>query len=191
MHLVYVYVENFENRVKNKEYNLSSKYTIHFKKETKYLEVKENEEYIDNFWPDNIYDIKAIVGENGCGKSTVLDIIFSNSFEHRSLPYWDIPIFIFEGENGLVVHKRSGFEMKIASIITEPTIDFSENHFKYNDIINSTTNIVYYSNLWDQIDSYLHNDDIFNISTSTVISSSNQELFNGNFKDALRDITTY
>ncbi|MCT4587766.1 MAG: AAA family ATPase [Carboxylicivirga sp.] len=170
MHLVYVYVENFENRVKNKEYNLSSKYTIHFNKETKYLEVKENEEYIDNFWPDNIYDIKAIVGENGCGKSTLLDILFSNSFEHRSFPNWDIPIFIFEGEGGIVVHKRKGYDVNIDPYITESPIDFSTNHFRYNENINSTTNVVYYSNLWDQENFNSDKEHIFNISTSQLVS---------------------
>jgi predicted ATP-binding protein involved in virulence len=165
-------------RLTQKEYNLSSKYNFHFDQDYKNLTITENKDHINDLWSESIYDIMAIVGENGCGKSSVLEVLFSNSFGARTTDMWDIPIFIFEGADGLEVHKRTSFEVNIDPNISTSSIPFHP-HFKYNEQVNQTTNIVYYSNLWDQVDSFAHEEDIFNISTSKTMARANQELFNG------------
>ncbi|MDD3834904.1 MAG: ATP-binding protein [Sulfurimonas sp.] len=89
MELVYLWVEEYKN-IKNQGFNFSPRFTCDFKAEyEKYTDEngKEKErlkdkcelvinpkEFVENFFGENI-NITAIVGENGSGKSSVLEFL--------------------------------------------------------------------------------------------------------------------
>ena len=55
---------------------LSGKYEISFDLAKRSLAIKRNQEYVRNFWGQNIQDCFAIVGENGAGKTMLVNNIY-------------------------------------------------------------------------------------------------------------------
>lgn len=78
MKLLYLWVENHNNMIKNQSFNISRSYHIDFDIEFNGLNVSKNEGYIDNFYGNNILDITAIVGKNGVGKTTITRYLYDN-----------------------------------------------------------------------------------------------------------------
>ncbi|HFU75446.1 MAG TPA: hypothetical protein ENK66_04295 [Arcobacter sp.] len=83
MELVYLWVENYKN-IHKQGFNFSPRFNCHY--DGKELTIKENDDYIENFFGDNI-NVTAIVGKNGSGKSSVLELIIElmNTFFERFL----------------------------------------------------------------------------------------------------------
>lgn len=50
-------------------YLLNSKYDIEFYELERRLCIKQNDDYVEGFWGEHIFDVMAIVGENGAGKT--------------------------------------------------------------------------------------------------------------------------
>ncbi len=104
MKLAFCYFENLENLGKDVEVTLNSKYKYTTNKDGDYLiiELEENTDYISKFfYSDNInencqLDIVGIIGENGVGKTTILNAINSvDFFEDKGYLF----IYIKEYEN--------------------------------------------------------------------------------------------
>ncbi|WP_123054473.1 AAA family ATPase [Clostridium sp. JN-1] len=76
MKLLFLWVENYRNMIKNQSFNISSSYHIDFDIEFNRLNISKNEGYIDNFYGNNILDITAIVGKNGAGKTTIARYLY-------------------------------------------------------------------------------------------------------------------
>lgn len=75
MDLIYIW-----DATKGTGYQLSSAYTItcNFDESKKNrIEIEKNFSYISQFWGDNIFDTIAIVGENGSGKTLLLNRIIT------------------------------------------------------------------------------------------------------------------
>ncbi|MDO8454729.1 MAG: AAA family ATPase [Sulfurimonas sp.] len=86
MELVYLWVEDYKN-IQNQGFNFSPRFTCKY--EDAELTIDENKEHVSIF-PENI-NVTAIVGENGSGKSSVLEVlsslymnIYINSKEDKS-----------------------------------------------------------------------------------------------------------
>ncbi len=100
MELVYLWVEEYKN-IHRQGFNFLPKFNCHYDGET--LTIKDNvdengnKQYIDNFFGDKI-NVTVIVGKNGSGKSSVLEILKilgKNNYE-TSLP---AVLFVKEKEN--------------------------------------------------------------------------------------------
>ncbi|MFB5285150.1 AAA family ATPase [Peribacillus sp. Hz7] len=138
MKLVYLWIGKLQERI-NVDFNLGSDYFFSFEKETNTLHVKDDNYYISEFY--NVsqekgmqIDINAIVGENGTGKTTILEAIrdiVSNKFKNDYL-------IIYE-ENGIYTYKAP-HKIKINS----PKLRFS-----VLDIGLPKINSLYYSNVFD------------------------------------------
>lgn len=76
MKLLYMWVEDYNNMIKNQSFSISSSYYIDYDIESNELNVSKNRSYIDNFYGNNILDITAIVGKNGVGKTTITRYLY-------------------------------------------------------------------------------------------------------------------
>lgn len=92
MQLIHLYIEKYKN-IEDKGFNFSSQFICEYKNEV--LHVGKNPEYIKNFFGDNI-EISALVGENGSGKSSILEGILKIIEDELSEKY----ILVYQ-DNGL------------------------------------------------------------------------------------------
>jgi len=81
MELVYLWVEDYKN-IKNQEFNFSPKFKCDYNPETNELTIDENKDNIENFFAKNI-NVTAIVGKNGSGKSSLLELIVIIFYYHK------------------------------------------------------------------------------------------------------------
>jgi len=72
MELVYLWVEDYKN-IKKQGFNFSPRFKCHYDETIKKHTIDENKDYVSIF-PENI-NVTAIVGENGSGKSSVLEFL--------------------------------------------------------------------------------------------------------------------
>lgn len=89
MELIYMYIKNFGHKVDggsddndqfimNKEFNFSNRFNVKYNLEKGELHIENREEIYPNFYGKSIKNIKMIVGQNGSGKTTILDILGMN-----------------------------------------------------------------------------------------------------------------
>lgn len=72
MELIYLWVKDYKN-IKKQGFNFSPKFNCNYNHETKEVIINKNENY-QSIFPDDI-NITAIVGENGSGKSSILELM--------------------------------------------------------------------------------------------------------------------
>lgn len=75
MELVYLWVEDYKN-IQKQGFNFSPRFRCEYDEEKNELTIDENKDYVSIF-PDNI-NVTAIVGENGSGKSSILERLNSS-----------------------------------------------------------------------------------------------------------------
>ena len=79
MKLIALMIKQYDEFFKNQIFNFSDEYKVSFDFETNELKIDKNPDYIENFYGESIYNISPIVGINGTGKTTILNIISSHS----------------------------------------------------------------------------------------------------------------
>lgn len=75
MKLIALVIKQYDKLFKNQIFNFSDEYKVDFNFETNELKIDKNPDYIENFYVNSIYNISPIVGINGVGKSTILNLI--------------------------------------------------------------------------------------------------------------------
>jgi predicted ATP-binding protein involved in virulence len=133
MELVYLWVEDYKN-IQKQGFNFSPRFRCEYDEEKNELNITDKDEmgesYTKNFFGDNI-NVTAIVGENGAGKSSVLEL----------LPYGEIPktnklvFLLFKKGNEYILLKPSSKEIIINKNFKEKIqeedivkLDFSNNY---------------------------------------------------------------
>ena len=80
MEILYLWIENYRN-IKNQGFNFSSKWKFDYQNEQ--LTVEERPDAIDNFFGEDIVNLTALIGANGCGKTSVLEFLYEELFNHH------------------------------------------------------------------------------------------------------------
>jgi len=99
MELVYLWVEDYKN-IHKQGFNFSPRFTCEYDDEKNELTIDENDDYIENFFGDNI-NVTAIVGKNGSGKSSILEYLFLKNNSDMNQNY----ICIYSFDNLLIIDK--------------------------------------------------------------------------------------
>ena len=73
MELVYLWVKKYKN-IKEQGFNFSPRFHCEYDEKNNELTIDENDDYIENFFGDNI-NVTAIVGKNGSGKSSLVEYL--------------------------------------------------------------------------------------------------------------------
>lgn len=79
--LLYVYIEEINRCFSQQEFIFSNEYNIHYNFNKKALKITKKDNKFVNFFSKNISSINLIVGKNGCGKTTLLDLLGLKSIE--------------------------------------------------------------------------------------------------------------
>lgn len=75
MELIYLYIKEYKGLFINEGFNFSSNYKVSFDNIDRKLEIMEDDISIKGYYGKNINEIVLFLGENGVGKSTLLDIL--------------------------------------------------------------------------------------------------------------------
>jgi len=113
MELVYLWVEKYKN-IGNQGFNFSPRFTCKYDEITKKLTIEEKKDYVSIF-PENI-NVTAIVGENGSGKSNILEALLSNfmsSIVPINAPYNVLSIFYNQSDEKLYYKELGHCSIKI------------------------------------------------------------------------------
>ena len=85
MELIYLYIRKYENIFENVDFNFSSNFFA--KIENNQLLVEDNQKAIKKYYGDNVNSVVMFLGQNGTGKSTLLDILGMNRDDRSSETY--------------------------------------------------------------------------------------------------------
>ena len=96
MALIALVIKRYNELFKEEVFNFSDEYKVDFNFETNELKIDKNPDYIENFYGQFIYNISPIVGINGTGKSTVLNIISGYSPDKFEQDLGNQYFFLFE-----------------------------------------------------------------------------------------------
>ncbi|NFS29449.1 ATP-binding cassette domain-containing protein [Clostridium botulinum] len=129
MEILYIWVKSFK-LIKEQGINFGGKYLLDIKKNDKkneyILSVKKNSSYIEEFFDKNkvISNITAIVGENGSGKTSLLNAIYNNMKDNIIIAYMDRnSVYIHHTVDNLRLEKSS----EEANIINMKTLSRDQN----------------------------------------------------------------
>jgi len=167
MELVYLWVEKYKN-IHNQGFNFSPRFECEYKDEILTIKPKE---HIENFFGDNI-NITAIVGENGSGKSNILEALVS-LFDEKGIPidadYHMCAIFYDESKKD---YYSKEINCSICKFITDPmedseklvkkSVSFSKYesqsfllHYNYTlDFLDNNENNIYFNKMYHKVDNY-------------------------------------
>lgn len=96
MKLIALVIKQYDKLFKEQIFNFSDEYKVDFNFETNELKIDKNPDYIENFYGESVYNISPIVGINGVGKSTILNIISNYSPDKYEQELDNQYFFLFE-----------------------------------------------------------------------------------------------
>ncbi|TCI20400.1 AAA family ATPase [Exiguobacterium sp. SL-9] len=76
--LLFLFIKSVNRKLTNQELNFSEEFDVHFNKENT-LVIKEKSNRLKGFWGDGVYNFNLLLGKNGVGKTSILDLLGLNN----------------------------------------------------------------------------------------------------------------
>ncbi len=169
MQILFIWFKKYK-AINNFQANFGSRYNFHFDGNDS-LTVKENDIYISDFFKNSLknsgignFDISAFVGENGSGKSTILDFLVNLMTDSGLNDY----LIIYSNNKKIYKDYRFSNDMKI-EFLGNKTFNIETRNFYHPNYLT-----IFFSNIFDV--RYLNSnfsedtDEIVNISTNALLS---------------------
>lgn len=161
MNLLYVWEYEIRNLEFSKGFNFSPEYDVKFSRDDCELQILKNEDYIKNFYAKNVYEFTAIVGSNGCGKTTLA--------MHLAKEFGTLNAFVknpnFKDKEFIHVYKK-GEELCVYYYLNDEVLKCSNAKTKCYDIKQLCNNPTEFSKKYNE-----HN--ITTVYVSNVFDASN------------------
>lgn len=176
--------------------NFGGEYLYSFKEEGQSLIISrnQNEKYIPNFFNISESDSKiellsAIVGENGVGKSSILDIIRSVFSKSESFTYKEVVVLVENEGETRILYSNISFKCYLEGKLLEE-IEKPNNNTSYQSIYYSPHFDLKYNSNYDELDKYdISLDEYIKQDLNNIKQSDIQDIHNElNFKNTLRII---
>lgn len=151
MTLASIYIEGYYLFKREQTINFGGEFIYDFKNDDResVIEINrnENEDFIEKFWGSNISLVSAIVGENGAGKTSLINTILLN-FNNTNIGNIDCDriILIFETKKDIIIYSRDNTN----NIISIKPINFEKSE-KSVDV-----STVFYTPILDIRDFYIN-----------------------------------
>lgn len=165
MKLLYIYIQDFGELLKNQDFEFSNEYIVNYVIEKQQFSISKNPNYIDGFYGKVISDITAIVGVNGVGKTTLLNLIgrnlkdrieLSNINKSRKIidKYFMIyhvkdNIFYFEGVGNIEINNLDGYNellMRNRTVFNSFYFECDNNKYEITEYDNEVNDKIVYIN---------------------------------------------
>jgi ABC-type dipeptide/oligopeptide/nickel transport system ATPase component len=172
MEILYIHIKN-KNKIQNQDLNFGSEYIFKYSVKLKELNISKNELFIDNFFSnennDNIdrgeiLNVTSIIGQNGTGKTSILNLIRENfpkgynsiTSEMIFALKEDEKIKIYYDET-IIIEKTNAHELNISLIkltqINKVINSKKKGEYKYKVPYSikdfNNTDFVFFSNVFD------------------------------------------
>ena len=164
LELVYLWVEDYKN-IQKQGFNFSPRFNCHYDEDKNELTIDENDDYIENFFGDNI-NVTAIVGKNGSGKSNILEALICIMEEH-GVPwdYYEICAVFYDKNENSFYTKDINFKIMITNNKINSLVDLINHrnkeiatflfHYDYTlNYIDNKENNINFNELYYKNDSY-------------------------------------
>jgi len=135
MELIYIWIGKFAG-FKDQGFNFSPRWNLDYSLEGKILCIKENKNHHPNFFGDHISNITAIIGQNGSGKSSLLNLLRPSHSEHYLSVEYNPFIVVFYSEGTFYLMHTPTYEFR-AIIISNKEINNLENKYSIENITKS------------------------------------------------------
>lgn len=192
MKLLFIYIHQYKG-IREQGFNLSADFDINFENDSDrpFLSIDKKEENQAQIFHNNIIDIKGIIGENGAGKTSLLDFIsnecFANVlFQNSKVKSNRLLVYEHEGRIKVVVGRKWKLVEELVKVKGEVDFSFQKDtiwldkkELFWGDIPDFLrTKFVLFSNVFDRKDSVEANG-LINVSTNYLLTKDVDNYLNG------------
>lgn len=142
MELLFIWIKQHKG-LNNIVINFSNEFKFDYKALQNTIEITKEDSFIPNFFSDNISNLTGLIGENGTGKTSILNFILEYLSQGIHNNSENDNIYVFKKGNELNYHSK--FEINFNGDIDNLKIK----KVKDLDNIKSSYYTVYYSNAFD------------------------------------------
>ena len=147
--LIYLYIKEINRPFNGMEFTFTNDFKITFNPEKVEIKIEKNSENIQNFWGYDISSVDILIGRNGSGKSTILDLLAQNKLNRNYIFNGDSEwfaiyhvvddIYVVEGSNHIIAPINTITDKLDREYSLVCSYDLEKKKFKYPEFIQEFT----------------------------------------------------